>query len=120
MQARKGITCPRNLKLKCFWRKVVYMSKYDDLPLFLSPAELAEFIGEHPSSIRRGIQAGRIPADKVNGKWQIYRDALFPVARSLIGEDLVHERSVPRPGFRSVSVEGPLSDHIRARYVRNV
>ena len=52
----------------------------DDLPLFLTPMELAQVTGEHVNSIRRGISEGRIPADKVNGRWRICRDKVFPNA----------------------------------------
>lgn len=50
---------------------------FDDVPLFMTPAQLAEITGEHICSIRRGIREGRIPADKVNGRWRICRDRIF-------------------------------------------
>ena len=53
------------------------VNKFDDLPLFLTPQQLAQVTGEHVNSIRRGILEGRIPADKVNGCWRICRDAVF-------------------------------------------
>lgn len=56
------------------------MNALTDLPLFLTPAQLAEITGEHPGSIWRGIKEGRIPADKVNGRWRICRDLVFPNA----------------------------------------
>lgn len=52
-------------------------NKFDDLPLFLTLQQLAQVTGEHVNSIRRGITEGRIPADKVNGRWRICRDAVF-------------------------------------------
>lgn len=52
-----------------------------ELPLFLSVEDLARCTGEHVGSIRRGIKAGRIPADKVNGRWRICRDVVFSKAR---------------------------------------
>lgn len=55
--------------------------RFDDLPLFLSPQQLADVVGEHVNSIRRGITEGRIPADKINGRWQICRDAVFARAK---------------------------------------
>ena len=55
-------------------------NKFDDLPLFLTPQQLAQVTGEHVNSIRRGILEGRIPADKVNGRWRICRDKVFPNA----------------------------------------
>lgn len=48
-----------------------------NVPLFMSPAKLSELTGEHEGSIRRGIREGRIPADKVNGRWLICRDKVF-------------------------------------------
>lgn len=50
---------------------------FQDLPLFMTPKQLAEIMGEHEGSIRRGIAEGRIPADKVNGRWRICRDLVF-------------------------------------------
>ena len=41
------------------------------LPAFMSTNELAGLTGMHVGSIRRGIAEGRIPADKVNGRWVI-------------------------------------------------
>ncbi len=41
------------------------------IPALMSPAELAALTGMHVGSIRRGITEGRIPADKVNGRWCI-------------------------------------------------
>lgn len=55
--------------------------KFEDLPLFLTPLQLAAVTGEHVNSIRRGIQEGRIPADKVNGRWRICRDVVFQNAK---------------------------------------
>jgi excisionase family DNA binding protein len=55
--------------------------RFEDLPLFMTPAQLAECTGEHVNSIRRGIAEGRIPADKVNGRWRICRDAVFANTR---------------------------------------
>lgn len=52
-------------------------NKFEELPLFLTPQQLADVTGEHVNSIRRGISEGRIPADKVNGRWRICRDAIF-------------------------------------------
>ena len=63
-------------------------TKFDDLPLFLTPQQLAQITGEHVNSIRRGITEGRIPADKVNGRWRICRDAVFAKTKEglLFGE----------------------------------
>lgn len=53
------------------------MTKLADVPLFMTPAQLAALTGEHEGSIRRGIREGRIPASKVNGRWMICRDEVF-------------------------------------------
>lgn len=64
------------------------MSKtFDELPMFLTPKELAKCTGEHVGSIRRGIAEGRIPADKVNGRWRIAKDLVFPNTRRGVGGD---------------------------------
>lgn len=47
----------------------------------MTPGQLAHVTGEHVGSITRGIREGRIPADKVNGRWRICRDVIFPNAR---------------------------------------
>lgn len=62
-------------------------NKLDNLPLFLTPRQLAQVTGEHVNSIRRGIIEGRIPADKVNGRWRICRDKVFPNACGADGTD---------------------------------
>ena len=51
--------------------------RYESVPLFMTPAQLAGYTGENEGSIRRGIREGRIPADKVNGRWLICRDTVF-------------------------------------------
>lgn len=61
-------------------RRVITLS-FEDMPLFMTPNQLAEVTGEHVGSIRRGIIEGRIPADKVNGRWRICRDVVFANAR---------------------------------------
>lgn len=53
---------------------------FEDVPLFMTPKQLAQVTGEHEGSIRRGIAEGRIPADKVNGRWRICREVVFPNA----------------------------------------
>lgn len=52
----------------------------------MTPKQLAEIMGEHEGSIRRGISEGRIPADKVNGRWRICRDLVFANARKGVME----------------------------------
>lgn len=53
---------------------------FEDVPLFMTPLQLSKVTGEHVGSITRGIREGRIPADKVNGRWRICRDRVFPNA----------------------------------------
>ena len=53
------------------------MTDVAHLPPLLTPKQLAEATGQHEGSIRRGIKEGRIPADKVNGRWRIFRDQIF-------------------------------------------
>lgn len=60
--------CPRDEELK---------EALDALPMFLSPGQLAELTHSHVNSVRRGILAGRIPADRVNGRWLIPAAFLF-------------------------------------------
>lgn len=54
------------------------------VPLFLTPKQLSELTGEHVGSIRRGIREGRIPADRVNGRWLICRDVVFGKSKEMI------------------------------------
>lgn len=53
----------------------------DEIPTFITPADLAALTGENVASITRGIREGRIPADKVNGRWRIASDLVFANAR---------------------------------------
>ena len=41
------------------------------MPALMTAKQLADLTGEHIGSIRRGISEGRIPADKLNGRWYI-------------------------------------------------
>lgn len=52
--------------------------RFEDLPLFMSPKQYAEFTGENLNSVRRKLQEGSIPGDKNGGKWTICRDVAFP------------------------------------------
>lgn len=63
------------------------MSQLKNIPLFLTPQQLSKITGEHAGSIRRGIIEGRIPADKVNGRWLICRDVIFPAAIQSLNRD---------------------------------
>ena len=73
-------------------------NKFDELPMFMTPRQLAEVTGEHVNSVRRGITEGRIPADKVNGRWRISRDKVFPNAG---GGDKGGEGAAPAMAVRS-------------------
>lgn len=50
---------------------------FAEIPITLSPEELARITHRNPASVRRGIREGRIPAEKVNGCWVIFRDRVF-------------------------------------------
>lgn len=50
---------------------------FAEIPMTLSPEELTRLTHRNPASVRRGIREGRIPADKVNGCWVIFRDRVF-------------------------------------------
>ena len=54
---------------------------WDSVPLFLTPNELARITGMNADSIRRNIRNGKIPADRVNGKWIICKDNVFSKAK---------------------------------------
>lgn len=54
---------------------------FEELPYFLTPKQLVDVTGEYEESITRGIREGRIPIDKVNGRWRICRDLVFPNAQ---------------------------------------
>ena len=58
--------------------------RFEDIPLFMYVEEMAHVSGMHVNSVRRGISEGRIPADKVAGRWRICRDVVFPNAASFI------------------------------------
>ena len=62
-------------------------NRFEELPMFMTPRQLAEVTGEHVNSVRRGITEGRIPADKVNGRWRISRDKVFPNAGGSDGNE---------------------------------
>lgn len=59
---------------------------FAEIPMFLTPGQLAELTGEHVGSVRRGCVEGRIPADKVNGRWLICRDTVFCNAKEAIAD----------------------------------
>lgn len=72
---------------------------FEKIPYFMTPQQLAELTGEHVGSIRRGIMAGRIPADKVNGRWHICRDVVFPNARKGAARATQDQDTLPSDGY---------------------
>ena len=48
---------------------------FEELPYFMTPKQLAD------------IREGRIPADKVNGRWRICRDVIFKNAKKGASND---------------------------------
>ena len=52
--------------------------RFEELPYFMTPKQLADV---------RGIREGRIPADKVNGRWRICRDVIFKNAKKGASND---------------------------------
>lgn len=61
----------------------------DGVPYFLTPAQVAVVIGETEATVRRGINEGRIVADKTNGRWKVCRDTLLPNTREAFRNDEV-------------------------------
>ena len=55
--------------------------RFEELPYFMTPKQLADVTGEHD------IREGRIPADKVNGRWRICRDVIFKNAKKGASND---------------------------------
>lgn len=60
---------------------------FEELPYFMTPKQLADVTGKHGGSITRGMREGRIPADKVNGRWRICRDVIFKNAKKRASND---------------------------------
>ena len=48
------------------------------LPLFLTPAQVAQVMDEDEAFVLACIDAGAIPADDVNGRLLVCRDLMFP------------------------------------------
>lgn len=79
---------------------------FHELPLLMTPKQLADATGEHVNSIRRSIAAGRIPADKVDGRIYICRDLVFPnTAKGMVGHG---DDARPLSGGGRVPVRGRL------------
>ena len=58
------------------------MSSRRSLPLWLTVEETAEILRVDAKTIRRRIQAGRLPISPHGKPYRIDRDALFRLARS--------------------------------------
>ena len=59
------------------------MGSFHDIPLLLTVEKVCELTGMHPVTIRRGLREKRIPGDKIDGKWFVYRDAILPNAKEV-------------------------------------
>ncbi|MBR1828137.1 MAG: helix-turn-helix domain-containing protein [Atopobiaceae bacterium] len=59
------------------------MGSFDDIPMLLTVEKVSELTGMHPVTIRRGLREERIPGDKIDGKWFVYRDAILPKAKEV-------------------------------------
>lgn len=63
---------------------------YEKLPTFMTPKQFAKLTNAHEGSVRRGIREGRIPAEKVNGRWLIAKELAFPATK----KGVEHEQEV--------------------------
>ena len=59
------------------------MGSFDDIPMLLTVEKVSELTGMHPVTIRRGLREERIPGEKIDGKWFVYRDAILPKAKEV-------------------------------------
>ncbi len=64
---------------------------FEQLPTFMTPKQFAKLTGAHEGSVRRGIRAKRIPAEKVNGRWLIPKELAFPKTKE--GVEHEHEQA---------------------------
>ena len=55
--------------------------KFEDLPMFLSPEQVAECTGMHVKSVRRCLNSGTIPGKKVGSQWRVYKYYLIDESR---------------------------------------
>lgn len=53
-------------------------STFEGLPMFLTTKQFATLTGTHEGTVRRGIREGRIPGERVNGRWLISKELAFP------------------------------------------
>ena len=51
------------------------------MPDFLSVSEFSALHGKDPGNVRRLIQQGRIPAQKIGNQWVIPSDSVLPEDR---------------------------------------
>lgn len=54
--------------------------RLDDIPDVMGLDDLADILGLNVNALRRSVSNGTIPADKVGGKWFVFKEALFPEA----------------------------------------
>lgn len=54
--------------------------RLDDIPDIMGLDDLADILGLNANALRRSAANGTIPADKVGGKWVVFKEALFPEA----------------------------------------
>ena len=58
--------------------------KFEDLPMFLSPEQVAECTGMHVKSVRRCLNNGTIPGKKVGSQWRVYKYDLLDESREAV------------------------------------
>ena len=64
----------------------ITVEQFANLPMFLTIKQAAHYAGKHEGSIRRDIDTGALPADKVGGKLLICKEIMFPnTTKALIG-----------------------------------
>ena len=56
----------------------ITFDEFAKIPLFMTVKEAAYYTRKHAGSIRRDIETNVLPADKINGKWLICKELLFP------------------------------------------
>ena len=67
----------------------ITVEQFANLPMFLTIKQAAHYTGKHEGSIRRDIDTGALPADKVGGKLLICKEIMFPnTTKALIGNGL--------------------------------
>ena len=51
--------------------------RFEDLPMFLTPEQVAECTGMHVKSVRRCLNNGTIPGKKLGNRWCVYKYVLL-------------------------------------------